>query len=62
MNIKCPCCKNMTIYSPENLFRPFCSKRCQTMDTAAWAEEEYRIPTQELAMPSETDDDSWLLS
>ena len=45
MNIKCPKCSNMTIYGPENPFRPFCSKRCQIVDTAAWAEGEYSIPS-----------------
>lgn len=45
MNIRCPRCKSMTIYSEENKSRPFCSERCRVMDTAAWADEEYTIPT-----------------
>ena len=41
--IKCPQCSRMTVYSPENLFRPFCSKTCQTGDLAAWATDEYKV-------------------
>ena len=47
MNIKCPRCQSMTVYNEDNLFRPFCSKRCQVIDTAAWADENYAIPTDE---------------
>ena len=43
MNINCPRCKGMTVYTKENPYRPFCSKRCQLLDTAAWADEEYTI-------------------
>ena len=45
MNIKCPRCHGMAIYSKDNPYRPFCSKRCQIIDTAAWADEEYTIST-----------------
>jgi len=41
--LKCPQCSRMTVYSPENLFRPFCSKACQTGDLAAWATDEYKV-------------------
>lgn len=53
MNIKCPRCKAMTVYLDSNPFRPFCSKRCQVIDTAAWAEEEYAIPTESAILDSE---------
>jgi len=45
--VKCPQCGRLTIYSLENKFRPFCSERCRLLDLGAWAEESYRVPTQE---------------
>ncbi|HAK32599.1 MAG TPA: DNA gyrase inhibitor YacG, partial [Acinetobacter radioresistens] len=30
-----------------NEFRPFCSERCKMIDLGAWANEEYRVPTQD---------------
>jgi len=44
--IKCPSCRRPTKYSESNPYRPFCSNRCQLQDTAAWAEESYRVPGQ----------------
>jgi len=42
--VACPQCKKNQIYSTQNPSRPFCSERCKTMDTAAWATDEYVIP------------------
>ncbi|MEN0057724.1 MAG: DNA gyrase inhibitor YacG [Bdellovibrio sp.] len=42
--IKCPQCGLLTLYTPENPSRPFCSERCRTLDLGAWASESYRIP------------------
>ena len=39
----CPRCKKSTIYDVKNPNRPFCSERCKLIDTAAWADGEYRI-------------------
>jgi endogenous inhibitor of DNA gyrase (YacG/DUF329 family) len=52
----------MTVYSTENLFRPFCSKNCQTGDLAAWATDEYKVAGStvplgaEETMPGDNDD------
>lgn len=46
--IRCPSCGRVCSYSEENQTRPFCSDRCQRADTAAWATESYRIPTENL--------------
>lgn len=51
--IKCPSCGGETVYSAENLHRPFCSERCKWIDLGAWATEKYAIPTAE-APPSPT--------
>jgi endogenous inhibitor of DNA gyrase (YacG/DUF329 family) len=46
-DVKCPRCGQLTQFSPENPFRPFCSERCQTLDLGAWAEEKYKVPVNE---------------
>ena len=45
--IKCPMCGKTCEYSESNKYRPFCSARCSTIDTGAWATEEYRIPQKQ---------------
>lgn len=47
--VKCPHCGRLTVYSLENNFRPFCSERCRLLDLGAWADETYRVSTQEHA-------------
>ena len=43
MKINCPICKKLTLYSPANKFRPFCSKRCSLIDMGSWADDSYTI-------------------
>ena len=45
--IKCPQCGRLTFYSPENPSRPFCSERCRLIDLGQWADEKFRVPTDE---------------
>lgn len=47
--VKCPQCGLHTVYSFENKSRPFCSERCKILDLGAWAEEKFKVPTQEHA-------------
>jgi uncharacterized protein len=42
---KCPHCGKETS-ADNNLFRPFCSKRCKLIDLGAWISGTYRIPEQ----------------
>lgn len=42
----CPRCGEPSQWQ-DNAFRPFCSERCKMMDLGAWANDEYRIPTQD---------------
>ena len=42
--VACPRCGNLTEYSLENKWRPFCSERCRLIDLGKWAAEEYRLP------------------
>lgn len=53
MLVSCPVCKKTTEWEG-NPFRPFCSERCKTIDLAAWASEEYRIPGEK--KPDEEED------
>jgi len=43
--IKCPQCGRLTVYTPKNEARPFCSARCKLIDLGAWADESYKVPT-----------------
>ena len=49
MDVKCPRCGQLTRYSPENAFRPFCSERCKLIDLGEWAEGKYTIPVVDLS-------------
>jgi hypothetical protein len=55
---KCPICRR----PQEELWRPFCSKRCADIDLGRWRGEVYRIPAveEDLAedpFPESADDD-----
>jgi len=49
--VVCPSCKGPSLYSPQNVYRPFCSDRCKNLDLGAWANQEFSIPA-----PPSTDD------
>ena len=55
-DIKCPYCNKNGTWTPENLFRPFCSERCKLIDLGAWASEKHRIPGDEAPLPDERPD------
>ncbi len=42
----CPRCGKPSTWE-DNLFRPFCSERCKMIDLGAWANDEYKLPTQD---------------
>jgi endogenous inhibitor of DNA gyrase (YacG/DUF329 family) len=45
--MKCPICKrDVADGSPD---WPFCGERCKLIDLGVWADEGYRIPTEEAA-------------
>jgi endogenous inhibitor of DNA gyrase (YacG/DUF329 family) len=50
--VKCPSCRRENEFTG-NEFRPFCSERCKLLDFGAWADEEFRLPTQETALSEE---------
>ena len=44
--VVCPTCGGDSVYAPTNTFRPFCSERCKNIDLGAWANEDFRMPTE----------------
>ncbi|MDD2179495.1 DNA gyrase inhibitor YacG [Acidovorax sp. D2M1] len=44
--VTCPSCGGDSVYSPANVYRPFCCERCKQMDLGAWASESFRMPTE----------------
>lgn len=42
--VRCPACAGLSLYSPNNPYRPFCSARCKGVDLGAWASEEFKLP------------------
>ena len=42
----CPRCGEASLWE-NNEFRPFCSERCKMIDLGAWANDEYKLPTQD---------------
>lgn len=56
LTVKCPTCR-VEIAWENNPHRPFCSKRCQTVDLGAWVEERYKIPGDDLEVLLDDEDD-----
>lgn len=42
----CPRCGQSSSWEG-NEFRPFCSERCKLIDLGAWANEDYKLPTED---------------
>ncbi len=54
--VTCPQCGNVSEYTTENAFRPFCSERCSLVDLGQWASEGYRIPVTAASDLTDSDD------
>ena len=50
--VKCPTCGREVEYEG-NEFRPFCSERCKLLDFGAWADEEFRLPSETAPLSDE---------
>ena len=60
--VRCPGCGGSSVYSEQNLWRPFCSERCRQIDLGAWASESFRVDADEteghvLPQPENSDPD-----
>jgi len=51
--VPCPRCAAPALFAAENLWRPFCSERCQQIDLGNWASERYRVPEETKAAEEE---------
>ena len=56
--VKCPTCRRPVEWTPESVYRPFCSERCRLIDLGAWFSEERRIPDESPGATGETPPDS----
>jgi endogenous inhibitor of DNA gyrase (YacG/DUF329 family) len=50
----CPICQRSSTWE-HNIWRPFCSERCQLTDLGTWAAEQYRVPGPKLLMELPTE-------
>jgi uncharacterized protein len=41
--VRCPTCKQPSLWSEANAARPFCSPRCKDIDLGAWASDAFVI-------------------
>ncbi len=49
--VSCPVCQKKIIWSADELWRPFCSERCQLIDLGKWADGSHAIAGEELVNP-----------
>ncbi len=54
--VNCPTCRKIVAWRESELFRPFCSRKCQLVDFGEWASERHSIPAD--SPPDEFDPDS----
>ena len=57
MLIKCPRCQKQIEYSPQNVYRPFCSQRCRDIDLGKWIEGHYAVPGEKADLPTQSAND-----
>ena len=55
--VKCPTCQRPVKFSPESVYRPFCSDRCRLIDLGAWLTEQHKIPDESSAAEEESPGD-----
>ena len=55
-DVTCPSCGKRILWTPDSVWRPFCSERCKLIDLGAWATERYRVPVVEDKDQPETED------
>jgi endogenous inhibitor of DNA gyrase (YacG/DUF329 family) len=58
--VPCPTCQAGVSWTPQQLFKPFCSERCKLIDLGEWASEEKRIPGDPVYAESDIDFDLFL--
>lgn len=56
--MRCPVC-NVEFDLADSPTKPFCSKRCKTIDLGRWLDESYSLPDAPDPEDDETPDDNW---
>lgn len=56
--MRCPVC-NAEFDLASSPAKPFCSKRCKTIDLGRWLDESYSLPDVPDSEDDETPDDNW---
>ncbi len=51
--VACPGCKKSVKLQKDNIYRPFCSRRCKLIDLGEWASEGHRIPGEQAFIPED---------
>jgi len=59
ISVKCPTCKRPVAWTPDQVFKPFCSERCRLIDLGEWIMEEKRIPGESLELENDNDEDTF---
>jgi endogenous inhibitor of DNA gyrase (YacG/DUF329 family) len=59
LTVRCPTCKRLVPWTPEQAFKPFCCERCKLIDLGEWAMEEKRIPGESLTLENDSDEDDF---
>ncbi|MDH5560172.1 MAG: DNA gyrase inhibitor YacG [Deltaproteobacteria bacterium] len=44
--VKCPTCQKQVQWK-DNPFRPFCGERCSLIDMGKWADDQYKIESED---------------
>jgi len=50
VTVKCPSCQKDVEWSVSSEWKPFCSERCRLIDLGAWADEKYKVASEESPM------------
>jgi len=53
-SVKCPVCSKSVAWVEANVFRPFCSERCKTIDLGDWASNRHVIAGSSLDTTEDT--------
>jgi uncharacterized protein len=56
-NIACPTCEKKGTWTPDNIYRPFCSHHCKLIDLGEWADGGYKIAGESVDIPTKDDDE-----
>lgn len=54
--VTCPTCHKRVAWIDTELYRPFCSRKCQLIDFGDWATERHSIPADEPPDDIDTED------